>query len=1089
MTELTLLRPDSVPETLLVDINRRDAALWVQSVPEAFLSDDAFLRLVSLPWRMVVSELATSHFVNQLEHYSHADEHLIRKRGYLQIFSEDPSRIPLPNRCLPIYLLNGISLALSNTFEKRFHRMAMLEELRRSGIRQLVIISSDGEPLPLELTELWHSGLRCFLTFITETATGHEHLRSALTGLPGLNAIVHLSSSQPRAIADILTRFVQTFPEERIFVRVRDRTGTVSQIDATEMDDAERPLLDHYDLIQEQDLSYLSVDQLSEEEFVGFFETPDYSWTPYAAGLPWHRDASAMHKLQQLVGKLNAIGPEANCVAYVTAEPGAGATTLTRSLGWSLAQEGYPVLVAKGFPFVPDAVKVANFINRVRLKAQETALADSPPGAERQKQRRTQKEDQSKARYEVPWVVVFDRIHWEYRESELKRFRNEMEKHGRPVCILLVTGPVRDITFFDRSVFHEIAQLNHTLSIEEARALGQHLNQFLIRFGKARESWQWDRFYQQHTIRHLEGVAAFWVTLSFWIQGQYDLTDSIQEWIYKCFRDDVPEQSLKHAILDIAALSAERLPMAEGLLPYTVDDWPVSHVLDDRRGSLGPIGLVRISANGLKYWSLVHDVLGRFLINALFYDFSLRSALGYEEATDPDHLRFMVLERISQRPQIAERALRDIGDDFATTIFKIDPDHGYGTFASIWRKVLRALEGMPRPLQDGSRVFRHHTAVTRRRIARLNSEFYQVSDQDKIELLTQAVTDLRYALDAIAYVPGSESDVNLFNSLAHAYHDLAEVKERSGSEAKEVQELRRQAKIATRQAYETNPSNSFVIETYVRDLLVTARSEEGSVTSSCVEAMGILYSAISSNEEGYRRARLGELADEALAILFDQAPELSGEQLGEPADAVELLTRAWVVLAQGVNRTTGTALSELPSDNRVSAIDVLSNPVGRANMQVLRLSYDLVSTTYPYDYTRQMELVEQLANTDYRLSPQVRLEYAILLYQVNRAKEGDYSFRELRRLWRRTEYFVQVPNRLRWLRDENGARVRTVNAVVGSDQDLRTMARVSEFRNMLVPFRPEEIGIGDVRPGIRFTCRVSFGHNGPFLRPTTAPAT
>ena len=52
---------------------------------------------------------------------------------------------------------------------------------------------------------------------------------------------------------------------------------------------------------------------------------------------------------------------------------------------------------------------------------------------------------------------------------------------------------------------------------------------------KQRESWQWDRFYQEHTVRYLEGIAAFWVTLSFWIQGQYDISESVQEWMYRSF--------------------------------------------------------------------------------------------------------------------------------------------------------------------------------------------------------------------------------------------------------------------------------------------------------------------------------------------------------------------------------------------------------------------------------------------------------------------------------------------------------------------------------------------------------------------------
>jgi hypothetical protein len=98
-------------------------------------------------------------------------------------------------------------------------------------------------------------------------------------------------------------------------------------------------------------------------------------------------------------------------------------------------------------------------------------------------------------------------------------------------------------------------------------------------------------------------------------------------------------------------------------------------------------------------------------------------------------------------------------------------------------------------------------------------------------------------------------------------------------------------------------------------------------------------------------------------------------------------------------------------------------------------------------------------------------------------------FKTLRQLWRESEHFVQVPERLRWLRTAEGGALQVVNAVTGSDYGNRAMARVQQFGNALVPFRPEEHGIRELRPGFRFSCHVSFGHNGPFLRPLTAHPT
>jgi hypothetical protein len=155
-------------------------------------------------------------------------------------------------------------------------------------------------------------------------------------------------------------------------------------------------------------------------------------------------------------------------------------------------------------------------------------------------------------------------------------------------------------------------------------------------------------------------------------------------------------------------------------------------------------------------------------------------------------------------------------------------------------------------------------------------------------------------------------------------------------------------------------------------------------------------------------------------------------------------------------------------------------------MQVLRLTFDLLSISEPYAFKRQLEIVEQLQLTDYRLNPQLRLEYAILLFQNARETEGDKVFRSLRDLWKSTEQFVQVPDRLRWLRSSDARELRVVQATVASDFVGRVLAKVPEFGGRTVPLRPEEHGFREVKPGLRFACHVSFGHNGPFLRPVTA---
>lgn len=772
------------------------------------------------------------------------------------------------------------------------------------------------------------------------------------------------------------------------------------------------------------------------------------------------------------MGRLDARGAEENCIAYITSEDGAGGTTFARMLGWEFAGKGYPVLIAKPFPFIPNAVSVANFLSRVR-----TASDDDT----------SDKLIKKKRRYETPSIIIFDRIHWEHRGSELRQFRNALEKHGRPACLLVITGPYKEVAYFDASVFKHLADLNHVMDQNDARRLGNHLNTFLRHYGKARADYLWDRFYHDHVIHNLEGVTTFWIALSFWIQRQYDLSESIQEWIYKSFKN-INNRTIQNAILEIAAMSSERLPMPDGLLPASDNEWPVSVLLEDNQKSLSSIGLFRVDrSRERKYWALVHDILGRLLINAVFYDVQARKEFGYSTAMNPEYLRFSILRNISRKTELGERQYIEYGEEFATSIFKLDPDHGRAAFMMFWRDVLESLDNMARPLQHGSRVFRHHTAVSRRRIAKSDKGLYDVSIDDRRNLLERAIADIEYALSSVGYTPGSESDLNLYNSLARAYQDLAELEERCGASQSRIVTLLGFASEAIRRAYRERPDNSFVIETYVRDLLTKSKMDADGAVEHSIEALGILFSAMSSDEESYRRAELGKLAERALDILFDQTPQNLHRE--EPTNAIEVLAKAWVVLAGTRHNEPNIELSDLSKHNQIRALEVLEHPAGRGNDQVIRLSYELVCATHPFDYSRQLENLEQLvASEDYWLTPQKRLEYGILLYQNERPDEGDREFRGLRKRWRETEDFVSVPKSLRWLRKggERAGEVRQVRATVRSEYGQRSMARVREFRDLEVPFRVEEFDMAVSRPGTMFTGLISFGHNGPFLRPVTA---
>ena len=527
MFEPTVLERTRVPESVLSRLDTRDVGLWIKTLPTDQLG--ALRKFIALPWRFVVLENAPSDFLRELDASASSDTALIRKRGFLQLIDSDPSRIELPQRCLPVYLINGRATESTTGFDAMLRKLNMLEAVRRSGSREIIVLNGDFDTIPAEIKELWTAGFRSELTVVSTSAQLQESLVEWAKSISGGLYATLVNQAEIETIVDVVDRYHTTYPDDRTIIRVRDARGGLQKVDITEIDDPERPILEPYRIIQERDLASVSPEELTLEEFVGFFRDPSASWKAYAAGLPWIRDLSGREGVLQLLRKLDTVGPDENRIAYITAESGSGGTTLARTIAWDCARLGYPVLIANQIPFIPDSLRLVNFLNLAKTTAE--GMSHAEPGAEI----KHPEAESSVKRYEAPWLVVFDVLHWQYREGDLERFRSDLQKSGRPVCILVVSGPAVPISYHVSSSFRRVAELNHVIDDEEAKALGTHLNRFLRPHGKQREQWQWDSFYKDHTVRMIEGAAAFWITLSFWIQGQYDLSESVQEWMYRLF--------------------------------------------------------------------------------------------------------------------------------------------------------------------------------------------------------------------------------------------------------------------------------------------------------------------------------------------------------------------------------------------------------------------------------------------------------------------------------------------------------------------------------------------------------------------------
>jgi hypothetical protein len=1038
-------------------MDSRDVVLWLGESDEEDFDADKAASLCRLPWNVVLSESSDKQLLANLEADEGLSDPLVRRRGLVHLVDSDPADSLLPPRHLAVFLLNGRSGQRRTGLGALTRRLTMLQDLRRRSIKQLLIVVPGTFSVPQDLSELWSDGFRTTITFVTADPRADE-----LIQLWRNEFSAHLVDHVRLSLSEFSEQFQAEYLRGRdgaLVLRVRDELGRFRTTDATALDDPERPLLGSYELIGNEVLSPLLPSDLTANEVDEFFVDTSASWRPYAAGMVWEREASAWDKLRSCLRALDKRGSEENRILYITAESGAGATAFIRDLAWRTAAEGYPTLVARRDAAPLSAYEIVSYLTRLI-------------NAER-------REAESARLYEVPCLLVFDQSHWNGRDAELISFAREIERSGRRVCILVAIGSYVSIGMLAERTFMPLANLSHRVPSGQAILLGRHLNRFLAPHGTDRSENEWRAFYSSSSVGDGQGIAAFWIVLSFWLQRQIDLGETVQSRVYRQFKEVVGEDNLKVALLRIAAFSTVRRPLPDALLPEG-SHWPVTDKLDDLRKDLGTLGLIRGHGELDRYWAMAHDLLGRYLLTALFYDADARHALGLGAAANPEHLRFLVLKQISALATLNQTSLREVADAFAVSIFKIDPDHGHGSLAPFWREVLKALDEMPRSVRTTSRTFMHHAAISRRRIAS-DRFMFAMSDEDRISLLRQAVEELHAALRLDA-PRGAETDLNLYNSLAHALHDLAEAEEAGGIDPSIVAKTRTEAQAVTRRAYSLNPDNTFVVETYARTLLSEGRADKALAVAKALEVLTLAYGLMDRPSAEARRNALSRLAERAFELLL----EMGGATHADPDTESGAIAIALASLGRGINRFEGAQLSDISPENRKTAAELLAAAPIAGNIQAVKLRYMLAVLDQPLNFDLQLELLQSLHGSGPAFTPQMELELAVLLFQNGRPHEGDRIYRRLRSLWRRGEHFVEVPARLHWLLDATRVERRQVRGKVAANSDGRSFARVAEFEKIEIPFRAVEFSTELPRPGTAITGFVTFNHNGPFLRPLTA---
>lgn len=939
---------NELPPDLARAISHREAALWISKGFDELPGGSATVAsLVALPWQAVLLESTKGETAKEIERRSATIDKLARIRGFIHLIAEEPSNLNRTPRSLPVYMLNGrmdasdpLSSSALAPKKTLFRRLSMISEIQKLRPRVLVVLT-DGEPGPLEEAfEGWGTdGFAPQLIVVDPSDKAAKFVDDWLRHAPSEATVARCVLPFDEVVRSLVGQIDDAVGDERLLVRmVRDR-GTMANVDLTECEQVEFPLLNRFDLIRTRSLTPLAPADLSDKQIDRFFEgTPadgpvadGAEWAAFAAGLPWLDRSDGVQLTLQALDTCLRGGADENTIVLFPSEPGAGGTTLARAAAFAAARSGYPTLVARSEPFLPNADELAAFLTRAAQKARENESEDLG---------------------ETPWLLVFDVSHWRGRERDAVAFLRELTRRGRSAVILCV---IQETTSEFNGIKATVADwIRHDISQDDAIALGQHLNRFLTPRGREVPSSDWITFWEKHLPIGGSIPASFWVALSFWLRKQLDLSQTIQGWLARQFREEQVPPGGWELALEIAAMSVEREGTPEGVLAPPPNRL-AAEILDEMRKKVPALALHRLGT-GDRIWYVAHDLLGRLLLTIVFHDRAALTRFGLEAATDPTHLRLLLLRRVAVRGVLVRRSYQALALQFPLNIFKLE--EGRLEFAPHWREVLAALDAMPPGFREQSRTYKHHAGITRRRICTI-TEFFDLTSIDRQNLLGQAVDLLEDALRLPPIGEDDESDLNIYNSLALAYHDLANVEKGLGADTTRLTFLWKKATDATLEAKKLDPRNSYVLETLARYLLLTAELHPNLAAEKAAEALGYVYQAMNLEKAGQRFYSLHKYAQQAIELLRTREAVAQASKLIATGNPFGHLVLAWATLAGKPGETIPATFTTFPKDRLRQALNQLK-AVAEPNALILQLQYDLTVAVDEWAFADQLTILDEL---------------------------------------------------------------------------------------------------------------------------------
>lgn len=1071
-----LVEGATINDEVLSDIVARDCVLWLTAEPLTNGSDlDPYIGLVRGPWRAVYVETTSSDFAAALEEQGLGSNTTDSSGAFSHLIASDPLSLVLQRRAKPIFFLNGRSdrsgiegpdLPSRSAVRRRLNMTARLRDLEP---RRVIVVGDSPMRAVEDLVDLWDSELRSMLTLVTVDSAALDEAARSLEQTTKLSVVQWISQSAFDFAATLASRLVQLAVDTSLVVAVQLPGGKFVNADLASAELVEQPIADICEFIRLKDTLSVSPDDLRDEEFRGFFTRGDFSWRPYAAGLPWLLDQAAEKELLKRLHRQLADPPGGVQVLSVVSESGAGGTTQARALAYAAARAGFPVLLAKQESETPSALELTNFLFRAVgvVAGQAAAVGYESSG-------------------EPLWLLVLDVQHAGRGFEELERLCADLVRSGRRVALLKVVSAEAPLEPPESIPHTELAYVGHNLELDEVTDLGRHLNIFLRNFGKEKAPEEWVNFWQSHRPDLDTGIASFWIALEFWLAGFLALGESIQSWVLRQFKALSGGPEVQRGLMEIAAFSVERKSTPERLLrPLSSPKLPWSFALETARHESPGLGLLQaMSFPYGRVWGISHDVLARYLLNGIWNDRLLCEQISIQPYEDSVALRLGMIAEVCKRASTGETFARPFAIALATHVLKLDEQHGNAEFFKHWQQVISILESVPQTVRLSSRTFNHHLAISRRRITQ--GELFQIDDKEKKTLLLRAARDVEFALDQIDATQDDESNLNLLNTLALIYQDLAELERSVSGNREELARLLAKSDEITNRALKENPNSPYVLETAAKNLLrqTSSAGEDGDRVESAAKALSFVFQASRLDTAFARRMKLGQLAAQALRSLRDKKAVDAIERLCAQGSPYGYIAKAWCSLPVADDDEASLLLDSIDVGLATKAIETLNaSPV--RDWLLVRLLYDLVVIAHEKDFSMQLGLLDELAATrGYQLSLQQVLERAVLLYFAGQHKQANNEFQWLRPRVKESQVVVFVPQRLRWLlTPDRSARANCTAQVVDSSASARGMAKVKELGWAWAPFNLQEFGKSRMAPNEQFKCQVTFAAMGPFLKP------